>query len=87
MTAISSGYHETVRESTELQVELRPRLSYSRIPDGVLELMDEDEKSDALELARRHGADNGRKISDDQSAKFQLFEDIQALQVDALRDS
>ena len=42
------GRLDTVRERTQLKVKLGPQLSYEMI-DAILELMNEDEKSDALE--------------------------------------
>jgi len=48
--------------------------------------MDEEEKSDALQFARSHGAEDGGEYPDDKSAEFQLFEGTQTLQVDTLGD-
>jgi len=48
-----------------------------RMIDTVLELMNEEEKSDALEVIRPDATDNRREDPDDQGAEFQLFEDVQ----------
>jgi hypothetical protein len=65
------------RKSTELKVKPRPGPSY-RILDDILELINEEVKSDALKVARCDGAENVRKHLDDQSAEFQFLEGIQA---------
>lgn len=40
-------------------------------------MMDEEEKSDALEVLRFYATENGRKDPDDKGAKFQFLENIQ----------
>lgn len=77
-TAIAAGRLDTVRESAQLKVEIGPRLLYFMI-DAMLELMNEDEKSDALELLCFDATENGREGLDDQGAEFQLSKDIQGL--------
>ena len=77
-TAIAAGRLDTVRESAQLKVEIGPRLLYFMI-DAMLELMNEDEKSDALELLCFDATENGREDLDGQGAEFQLSEGIQGL--------